>query len=304
MLDYQNSSISSIRTGSCNLEWTRKKLNTIDGTEQYVDKHTNRKQLVIRQLKTIGAQFLFVVTAKNSGKVKIINGLLRYNAKLIHHINNHILPKSLNSTPHSLVPTFNLKPKTRKCLLKIKRKWQSHKTICYLSVPPGVAIHEPTRRALICQVSSSPTVVTDHQGAHAIPAHMPKLLTVPTYNVTVVTSASAAMNSTTSPLSQYIGSGALPGHMPRYIAHVADGFIWAITRQVTCLPTVVACLLICAVNCNMTLLVTVVAQPQVPRRHWGGSAVSSTVSSLATGVADAFVWAVIGHVTRFTAIPT
>lgn len=142
MLDHQNSSISSIRTGSYNLERKR-----IDYQNQETE-HDRRHRTVCRQAhkqetsqqtlktthyqatQTIGAQFLFVVMSKNSGKVKIIHGLLRSNAKLIHHINNHILPKSLNSTPHSLAPTFNLKPKTRKCLLKIKRKWQSQSATC------------------------------------------------------------------------------------------------------------------------------------------------------------------------------
>lgn len=56
MLDYQNSSISSIQTDSYTT-WNEqesiikiKKPNTIDGTEQYVDKHTNRKQ--VNRLKT------------------------------------------------------------------------------------------------------------------------------------------------------------------------------------------------------------------------------------------------------------
>lgn len=106
MLDYQNSSISSIRTGSYNLERTR-----IDYQNQETE-HDRRHRTVYQQahkqetnqqaLKTthyqatqiIGAQYLFVVKAKNSRKVKIIHGQLRSNAKLIHHVNNHILPTS------------------------------------------------------------------------------------------------------------------------------------------------------------------------------------------------------------------
>jgi hypothetical protein len=139
--------------------------------------------------------------------------------------------------------------------------------ICHpSSVPPGIAIHKPARRALICQMSPSTTVVTYHQGAHAIPAHMTQLLAIPAYNVAVTTAANAtAATTTATPLSKNVGFWALSSYVPSYIAQVADGIIWTITCQVACLPTIVACLFVCAVSCNMALLITVVAQPQVPR---------------------------------------
>lgn len=132
--------------------------------------------------------------------------------------------------------------------------------IAHPLVSPWITIHKPARWALICEMAPSATVVTDHQGPHAIPAHMTQLLAVPAYNVTVATAA-----NTKTPLSKTVRLGALSSHVPSYIAQVADGIIWTITCQVTCLPTIVACLVICTINCNMTLLITVVAQPQVPR---------------------------------------
>jgi hypothetical protein len=132
--------------------------------------------------------------------------------------------------------------------------------ICHPSVPPGIAIHKPARRAFICQMTSSTTVVTDHQRTHAIPTHMTQLLAVPAYNVAVTTAANTT-TTTTTPLSNNVGFGALSSHMPSYIAHVADGIIWTITRQMARLPTIVACLFVCTVNCNMALFIAVVAQP-------------------------------------------
>ena len=132
--------------------------------------------------------------------------------------------------------------------------------ICHRSVPPGKAIHNPARRALICQMSPSTTVVTDHQGTHAIPTHMTQLLAVSAYNIAVTTTA----NSTT-PLCNSVGFWALSGHMTSYIAQIADRIVWTITCQMAGLPTIVTCLFICTVGCNMTLLIAVVAQPQVPR---------------------------------------
>lgn len=136
---------------------------------------------------------------------------------------------------------------------------------CHSLVPPGIAIHKPARRTFICQMSPSTTVVTDHQRAHAIPAHMTQLLAVPAYNIAVTTTTSTTTTTTTTPLSNNVGFWALPSYMPSYIAHVADGIVWTITCQVARLPTIVACLFVCTVSCNMTLLVAVVAQPQVPR---------------------------------------
>lgn len=133
--------------------------------------------------------------------------------------------------------------------------------ICHPSVPPGKAIHKPARRALICQMSPSTTVVTYHQGAHAIPAHMTQLLAVSAYNIAVTTTA----NTTTTPLCNSVVFWALSGHMTSYIAQVADRIVWTVTCQVARLPTIITCLFICTVSCNMTLLIAVVAQPQVPR---------------------------------------
>jgi hypothetical protein len=142
--------------------------------------------------------------------------------------------------------------------------------ICHpSSVPPGIAIHKPARRALICQMSPSTTVVTDHQGAHAIPAHMTQLLAIPAYNVAVTTAANTTTTTTTAATAtafyKNVGFWALSSYVPSYIAQVADGIVWTITCQVASLPTIVACLFVCAVSCNMTLLITVVAQPQVAR---------------------------------------
>jgi hypothetical protein len=73
--------------------------------------------------------------------------------------------------------------------------------ICHPSVPPGIAIHKPARRAFICQMTSSTTVVTDHQRTHAIPTHMTQLLAVPAYNVAVTTAANTTTTTTTPPCS-------------------------------------------------------------------------------------------------------
>ena len=148
-------------------------------------------------------------------------------------------------------------------------------------------------------VSSAPTVVADHQSAHAIPAHMTRLVAGPTYNVSI----SAAAASPTTPFFNNSGLGAFSSHMPRNITQVADVFILAITCTVTCLPTVLACLVIGTVSCNMTLLEAVIAQPQITRWQLGGCAVSSTVPCLTTGVADALIWTVSGRVTRLSTVP-
>jgi len=72
---------------------------------------------------------------------------------------------------------------------------------------------------------------------------------------------------------------------------------------VACLPTVVACLIIRTFSCNVALLITVVAQPQVSWRHWRSGAFPSTVSSFATGMANALIWTITGHVARFFTVP-
>lgn len=93
---------------------------------------------------------------------------------------------------------------------------------------------------------------------------MTQLLAVPTYNVSEPTAARP-----TTPVSQNVSLGTLSSHMPRNIAEVAYRIIATIACQVTCFPTVVASLVICAVSSNMALLVAVIAQPQVPGGNWG-----------------------------------
>lgn len=169
----------------------------------------------------------------------------------------------------------------------------------HLSVPPGIAIHKPTGRTLIGEMPSPTTVLAKHQGAHAISAHMTKLLAVATHYVSKTT----ATCSTSSPFSMRVAFGALSSNMPGYVARVADGVIRTFTCQVTGLPTVIACLIVCAVSSNMTLLIAVVAESQVPRWHRRSRALSRSVSSLTAGMADAFIWATASHVAWFAAVP-
>lgn len=149
---------------------------------------------------------------------------------------------------------------------------------------------------------SSSTVAADCKSSHTLTAHMTHLLAVSTHDVPETTSAAAppAAAAATS-LSHDIAFRTLPSHMPRYVAHVADWLIRAITCQVASFPTVVACLLIRTVSCNVPLLVAVVTQPQVARRS---GAFSGNMSSLTTCVADAFIRTVAGRVARLTAVPT
>lgn len=142
------------------------------------------------------------------------------------------------------------------------------------------------------------------------PAHMSQLLAVPTYYVSVTTTTSttaptaASTTATTVAISKTARFWTVSSNMSRNIAQVTDGIIGTIPCQVTCLPTVVASLVICTISCKMTLLIAVVAQSQVPRWQWGSSAVSCTMSSFATGVADALIWTVASHVSWFPTIPT
>ena len=87
---------------------------------------------------------------------------------------------------------------------------------------------------------------------------MAHLLAVPTYNVPITT---ATKTTTTSALIKNVALRAFPRHVTRYITQVADGIILTITCQVTSLPAVLACLVICAVCSKMALLVAVIAQP-------------------------------------------
>lgn len=129
---------------------------------------------------------------------------------------------------------------------------------------------------------------------------MTHLLAIPTHDIPITTTSTAGPASS---LVHRIALGALPSNMARYIAQVAYRIVVAVTSKVTSLPTILARLVIGAVSCYVTLLVAVIAQPQVTRCLWWGAAVSSTVARLSTGVADALIWAVSSHVTRFSAVP-
>jgi len=73
---------------------------------------------------------------------------------------------------------------------------------------------------------------------------------------------------------------------------------------VTCPSAVVAGLLIGALGCQVALLVTVVAEPHVTWGQWGSGAVPGMMASLATPVANPFVWATVGCVPRLSTVPT
>nr|CAN63952.1 hypothetical protein VITISV_020990 [Vitis vinifera] len=142
-------------------------------------------------------------------------------------------------------------------------------------------------------------VITYDQGNHAIPAHMTHLVAAPADNI-----SKTSVATPTTPLSKNLGLWALPSHMPSYVAQVANWFILTVTCYVASLPAVLACLIICTVSCNMTLLVAVIAQPQVPRWQPRSWAVSGTMTSLIARMADSLIGTVAGHVTWFSTIPT
>lgn len=170
-----------------------------------------------------------------------------------------------------------------------------------VSIPPRKAVHKPPRRALICKMPSSSTVVADHQGPHAVPAHVAHLLAVPTHDISVTTTAGSP---TPTSVSHSMGFRACPGNMPRYVAEVADWVIRAVSGNVACLPTIVACLLVGAVGSNVTLLVAVITQLQVTRRQCWCSALPCTMPRFTTGVADALIGATVSHMTRLSTVPT
>lgn len=167
------------------------------------------------------------------------------------------------------------------------------------SVSPGSTTHKSPRWALICKVPSASTVVAYCHGGHAVPAHMTHLIACAADNIAVTATAAPS-----SPFCQNFSLGALPGNMARYIAQVADGFIPTLTGQVACLSTVVAGLLICAVNSNMALLVAVVTEPQITGRQLRSQAFPCTMARFATCMTYALIWAITGHVAWFSAIPT
>lgn len=90
--------------------------------------------------------------------------------------------------------------------------------------------HEPPGRALISLVTTTATVVADHQrAAHAVPAHVTNLVAAPTDNISVSTSTIISATTTaTAPFRQHISLGALPGHMAGDVTQVADRVIWAV----------------------------------------------------------------------------
>lgn len=149
--------------------------------------------------------------------------------------------------------------------------------------------------------------MADHEGSHAVPAHMPYLLTVPTHNVSVASTTTTA-TTTRTPTKDTItlhsvGLWACPSKMPRYVAQVTDGVVGAVSANVTCLPTVVACLVIGAVSCNVTLLIAVVAQPQVPWWKRSCSTVPRSMPWLPTRVAYSLIRATACHVSWLSTVP-
>lgn len=69
------------------------------------------------------------------------------------------------------------------------------------------------------------------------------------------------------------------------------------------LPAIVAGFLVGAIDGDVALLVAVVAESQITwwkLRIW---TISRAVAGLAAGVADAFIWALAGHMARLLAVP-
>ena len=141
--------------------------------------------------------------------------------------------------------------------------------------------------------------MANHQRAHAVPTHMAKLLAGPAHNIPVTTTttttttttytATATADASVSPVSEDIGFWTLPGYVPRYIAQVANRVIWTIASKMACLPAIVACLFISTISCYMTLLVAIVAKPQVPGWQRRSRAFPGSMSCLPAGVADTFI---------------
>lgn len=174
-------------------------------------------------------------------------------------------------------------------------------------VPPRKSIHEPSGWALEGQVPSSTAIMT-YSHRDTISTHMAHLLTVPTNYIPEPTSASASAStkSTTSlsvSIFDHISLWTVSSHVTRNIAHVAHGLILTVACKMARLPTVLACLVVGAVSCHVSLLEAIVAQPQVARWQLRSRAVSGTVPCLPTSVADALIWAVSCHVTRLPTVP-
>lgn len=152
---------------------------------------------------------------------------------------------------------------------------------------------------------SSTTSVTNHQRrSPAIPANMTWLLTTVTNNISIIIATATKTTGPTTPFPDRVGLGAIPRQVSLNIAQVADGVVGAIACQVARLPTVLACLVVGTVTHRVALLEAVVAQPHVARWRWRGGALSGSVPSLATVVADAFVWAASGYVSWFSTVIT
>lgn len=142
------------------------------------------------------------------------------------------------------------------------------------------------------------TIAANDHGSHTIPAHVAHLVAAPTDHITIPN-----ISSTTS-LTKRITLWALSSHMPSYIAQIAYRLILTIACYVACFPAILACFVIGTVCCNVPRLVAIVAESQVPPWLHMSRAVSSTMSSFATRVANALVVTVACHMSRFSTIPT
>lgn len=188
--------------------------------------------------------------------------------------------------------------KKQKCLASLLRfpDPQTSNSNCR-SVSSGSTREKSTRWTLVCKVSSAPTVMAEHQRAHAVPAHVAHLIACPAHDITVATATAP------TPLCENISLGALPGNMPGNIAQIADGIILTVPCQVARLPTVVARLLVGTFRSTVALLVAVVTEPQITRRQLRSRAFPGKMARLATSVADSFIRAITGHVAWLSAIP-
>lgn len=146
------------------------------------------------------------------------------------------------------------------------------------------------------------TVVADHKGNHAVPAHVAHLVAAPAHHIPE--SAAPTSSTTASPLgAEHVGLGTLPGNMASNVAEVANRLVGAVASKMARLATVVAGLLVGAVGRHVALLIAVVAEPHVARGHRGRRALLRTVTRLAARVADTLVRAVAGCVPRLLAVP-
>lgn len=158
-------------------------------------------------------------------------------------------------------------------------------------------VQEPPRWTLVSHVTTTTTVVADHEGAtHAVTAHMANLVAGPADHVTVATTEESTAATTEgsiatteqsiaategrrpTPLVDFVGFGALTGQMPCNMAQVANRIIGAVTGKMATLPTVVAGLLVGALHSNVPWFVAVVAELYFSRQHWRSSAVFCNVA--------------------------